>query len=41
MKELLTEITQNFITSKSLPFKNNPMGKLFRNTFPSKYENSN
>ncbi len=39
MKELLTEITQNFITSKSLPFKNNPMGKLFRNTFPSKIEN--
>lgn len=38
MNKLFTDITQNFIQSKSFPFKDNPMGKLFRHTLPNKIQ---
>lgn len=42
MNKLFSDITQNFIEAKSFPLKKNPMGELFRKTFPSKiYELSN
>ena len=39
MQNLINEILANYKKSKTENFKNNPMGQIFRNTFPKKIEN--